>query len=45
MAAYPHATVGQVKTALDARARLIDFAVRAQDMAPGDLQRAFAEEF
>jgi hypothetical protein len=45
VAAYPHATVGQVRAALDVRARLIDFAVRAQDMAPEDLQRAFAEEF
>lgn len=45
VAAYPHATVPQVKAAVDARERLIEFAVRAQAMAPADLQRAFAEEF
>jgi hypothetical protein len=42
VAAYPYATVAQVKAALDARERLIAFAVRAQDMGPDELQRAFA---
>ena len=45
VAAYPHATVAQVKAALAAREQLIAFAVRAQGMASGDLQRAFAAEF
>jgi len=45
VAAYPHATVPQVKAALAARERLIAFAVRTQDMGPDELLRAFTEEF
>ena len=45
VAAYPHATVAQVKAALAAREQLIAFAVRAQEMGPEDLRRAFVEEF
>jgi hypothetical protein len=45
VAAYPHATVPQVKAAVAARAQLIAFAARAQDMPAEDLQRAFHEEF
>jgi hypothetical protein len=45
VAAYPHATVSQVKAALDARSRLIEFAVRSQDLGPDELWRAFMEEF
>jgi hypothetical protein len=45
VAAYPHATVPQVKAALAAREQLIAFALRTQGMAPAELQRAFGEEF
>ncbi len=45
VAAYPDATVAEVKAALVARARLIDFAVRAQDMSRDELQRGFAAAF
>jgi len=45
VAAYPHATVAQVKAALDARERLISFAVMAQAMPAADLQSAFLAEF
>jgi hypothetical protein len=45
VAAYPHATVPQVKAALAAREQLIAFAVRAQEMRADDLQRTFLEEF
>ena len=45
VAAYPHATVPQVKAAVAARQQLIAFAVRAQEMPADDLQRAFLEEF
>ena len=45
VAAYPHATVPQVKAALSAREQLIAFAMRAQEMRAEDLQRAFLEEF
>jgi hypothetical protein len=45
VAAYPHATVPQVKAAVAAREQLIAFAVRAQEMPADDLQRAFLEEF
>ena len=41
VAAYPHATVAEVKAALAARERLIAFAVRAQAMGAEDLHRAF----
>jgi hypothetical protein len=45
VAAYPHATVPQVKAAVAAREQLIAFAARAQEMRAEDLQRAFLEEF
>ena len=45
MAAYPHATVPQVKAALAAREQLIAFAVRTQGMEPDDLWQAFRDEF
>ena len=45
VAAYPNATVAAVKAALELRERAIDFAVRAQAMAPAELLRAFREEF
>jgi hypothetical protein len=44
-AAYPDASVAQIKTALDKRARLIDFVVRAQEMAPAQRRKAFLKEF
>jgi len=44
-AAYPQASVEQIKGALDKRARLVDFVVRAQEMAPGERRREFLEEF
>ena len=44
-AAYGNASVGHVKRALDKRARLIDFAVRAQDMQSGERRAAFLQEF
>ncbi len=44
-AAYPHASVAQVRGALDARTRLAGFAVRAQAMTPGARRTAFLEEF
>lgn len=44
-AAYPNASVAQIKRALDKRARLIDFAVRAQDMKPSQRRKAFLKEF
>jgi hypothetical protein len=44
-AAYGDASVAQVKRALDKRARLIDFAVRAQDMQSGERREAFLQEF
>jgi len=45
VAAYPHATVAQVKAALAGREQLIAFAVRAQGMRAEDLRSAFVEEF
>ena len=45
VAAYPHATVAQVKGALDGRSRLIDFAVRAESLGPDELWQSFMEEF
>jgi hypothetical protein len=45
VAAYPHATVAQVKAALAAREQLIAIAVRTQGMEPGELSRAFGEAF
>jgi hypothetical protein len=44
-AAYPNASVQQIRSALDKRARLIDFAVRAQEMAPAKRRKAFLKEF
>jgi hypothetical protein len=44
-AAYGHESVAQIKRALDKRARLIDFAVRAQEMAPAQRREAFLQEF
>jgi len=44
-AAYGDASVDRIRTALDKRARLIDFAVRAQDMAPVKRRKAFLKEF
>jgi hypothetical protein len=44
-AAYPNASVVQIRTALDKRARLIDFVVRAQEMTPAKRRKAFLEEF
>ena len=45
VAAYGKSTLEEVRRALDTRERVIDFAVAAQSMAPGDLQRAFRDEF
>ncbi len=45
VAAYPKATVAQVKAGLAAREQLIAFAVRAQEMGAEDVRRAFLEEF
>ncbi|MBA3327820.1 MAG: hypothetical protein H0T43_05920 [Solirubrobacterales bacterium] len=42
---YPRSTVTEVREALDLRARLRDFAIRAQDLEPAALQRAWREEF
>lgn len=44
-AAYGNASVADVRRALDKRARLTDFAIRAQDMAPGKRRKAFLKEF
>jgi hypothetical protein len=44
-AAYGAATVKQIRGALDKRARLADFAIRAQDMQPAQRRAAFLEEF
>jgi hypothetical protein len=44
-AAYGNASVAQVRQALDTRARLIDFVVRAQGMKPNQRRKAFLEEF
>ena len=43
--AYPDATVTTIRGALDKRARLIDFVVRAQDMSSEQRREAFLEEF
>jgi hypothetical protein len=45
VAAYPHLRVSDVRRAVDARARLIDFAISSQGLNPADLQRAFKAEF
>lgn len=44
-AAYGEASVREVLTALDKRARLVDFVVRAQDMEPAQRRDAFLREF
>jgi hypothetical protein len=44
-AAYGAASVPDVLRAIDKRARLIDFVVRAQDMEPAQRRSAFLEEF
>jgi hypothetical protein len=44
-AAYGQASVAQIRTALDKRARLTDFVVRAQDLPPAARRTAFLEEF
>jgi hypothetical protein len=44
-AAYGQASVAQIRGALDKRARLQDFVVRAQDMEPAQRRAAFLEEF
>jgi len=44
-AAYGDASVQRIRTALDKRARLIAFAVRAQEMAPAKRRKAFLREF
>jgi hypothetical protein len=44
-AAYPQATLNDVRRSLDRRERLIDFAVSAQEMDPAQLQAAFDAEF
>jgi hypothetical protein len=44
-AAYGHATVQQVRGALDKRKRLERFAIRAQDMEPAQRRAAFLQEF
>jgi hypothetical protein len=43
--AYGDASVAQVRGALDKRERLIDFALRAQDMKPAARRKAFLKEF
>jgi hypothetical protein len=45
VAAYGQSTLGDVRRALETRERVIDLAVAAQGMAPGELQRAFQDEF
>jgi hypothetical protein len=44
-AAYGNASVARVRSALDKRERLADFAIRAQDMTPGERRKAFLQEF
>jgi hypothetical protein len=44
VAAYPQATVADVRAALEQRERLIAFARRAECMGPAELQRAFLEQ-
>lgn len=44
-AAYPNASVAQIRSALDKRSRLIDFVVRAHEMTPAKRRNAFLEEF
>jgi hypothetical protein len=44
-AAYGEASVARIRSALDKRARLAAFVIRAQDMDPGKRRKAFLEEF
>ncbi len=44
-AAYPDATVQQVRRAVDVRERLVAFAVRAQAMSAAELRRGLLDEF
>ena len=44
-AAYGDATVAQVRSALDKRARLADFVIRTQNMEPAKRRKAFLDEF
>lgn len=44
-AAYGDASVAHIRRALDKRARLIDFVVRAQEMTPAQRRAAFLDEF
>ncbi len=44
-AAYGQASVTQIRGALDKRARLEDFVIRAQDMQPAQRRKAFLKEF
>jgi hypothetical protein len=44
VAAYPQATVGQVRAALEQREQVIAFARSAQGMDPVQLQKAFLEQ-
>lgn len=44
-AAYPRASLGQVRHSLLLRDQLTAFALRAQTMRPAELQQAFAAEF
>lgn len=44
-AAYPDATVSDVREALALRSRLIDFAIRAQTMDLATLEQSYREEF
>jgi hypothetical protein len=43
--AYPDATVSEVRDALDLRRRLIELAVRAQELDPAGLQEAYRQAF
>ena len=44
-AAYPHATVADVREALELRGRLTDFAIRAQSMDSASLHEAYRQAF
>jgi hypothetical protein len=44
-AAYGDASVARIRSALDKRERLIDFAVRAQELEPARRRAAFLDEF
>jgi hypothetical protein len=45
VAAYPHATVQQVRHSVALRERLIDFTVSSQGLGPSELRGAFDTEF